>query len=379
MAGRSIIIKRIKRATLGIVAGIVMCELVLRIYNPSPATVKNGKLILPANQQRVFNNEWISKLDKKIFYSKNSLGFRGPEIPGDTTGLISILTVGGSTTECKYLSDSCTWPARLYEKLHENDPAIWLNNAGIDGHTTFGHLLLLKEYILKLQPRYILLMTGVNDVELDQPDEFDKMSEKKINTSSAKALLKSLAAHTELGRAVMNYYQLKVSFKKGLVHREISLNKLVDNPVADSVIKNKLVLQEPYLKAYRHRLEQIITSCLNAGITPILITQPSLYGTYTDPVTQVNVSDKWFEKNAAGENCALMEKVLEAYNDVLRSFAGRVPVIDLARLMPKNSSLFYDFVHVTNEGAEQIAGLLLPEINKLIYSTRKNGVPASAR
>ena len=357
---------RFKAISLGLLAGIVLCEAVLQIYNPTPSAVKNGKLILPANQKKNFTNNWISKLDKKIYYSRNSLGFRGPELPPNFSTATSIITLGGSTTECKYLTDSCTWSSRLYEKLHRANSTVWLNNAGIDGHTTFGHLMLLREYILQLKPRYLLLMTGVNDVELDEPDEFDRMSDQKIDTRSAKVFLKSLANRTELGRSFLNYYQLKVSYKKGLVHREIDLASLTDNPLTDDVIKNKLAKQIPYLAAYRQRIDSIITICLRAGIQPVLITQPSLYGVYTDSATHINPGYKWMTADPTGENCALMEKVLESYNDVLRSFGERVKVVDMARIMPKNSVYFYDFVHATNQGAEKIAELLFRELRAYI-------------
>ncbi|HMK26121.1 MAG TPA: SGNH/GDSL hydrolase family protein [Chitinophagaceae bacterium] len=361
------ILRKVKSIGFGIIAGIIICELVLRIYNPSPSAIRNGKLLLPANQKKIFTNNWINKLDKKIHYSRNSLGFRGPELPSGTADLLSIITVGGSTTECKFLSDSCTWPSRLYEKLHHENPAVWLNNAGIDGHTTFGHILMIKEYVLKIKPRYILLMTGVNDVELDQPDEFDRMNEMKINTSSVKLFLKSLVNHTELGRSFLTYYQLRVSYKKGLIHREINLNELIDNPVPDSIIAKKMDHQTPYLHAYRQRIEQIITTCRQAGITPVLITQPSLYGSYADPVTHLLIGNKWITKDPNGVNCSLMGKILEVYNDVLRSFSQKVPVIDLAMQMPKNSAYFYDFTHVTNAGAEKIADILFSELRKFIF------------
>src|SRR5258705_2296791 len=185
---------------------------------------------------------------------------------------------------------------------------------------------MIKEYILKIKPRYVLLMTGVNDVELDQPDEFDRMNEMKINTSSAKLFLKSLVNHTELGRSFLTYYQLRVSYKKGLIHREINLNELIDNPVPDSIIAKKMDHQTPYLNAYHQRIEQIITTCRQAGITPVLITQPSLYGSEADPVTHSLIVNKWITMDPNGVNCSLIGIILEVCNDVLRSFSQKVPV-----------------------------------------------------
>lgn len=184
--GKKNIWSKFKALCFGIFFGLLLCEIILRIYNPFPFSIKKGRLVLPANQSKVFKNKWISKLDENIYYSRNSLGFRGPEMPAEKKDLLSVITIGGSTTECKFLSDSCTWSSLLYEKLHQQNKNIWLNNAGIDGHSTFGHLLLLKEYVLKLKPRYAIFMTGINDEELERPDEFDLMTEKKINTRSLK-------------------------------------------------------------------------------------------------------------------------------------------------------------------------------------------------
>src|SRR5258706_10704896 len=116
--------KNIKATCFGLIAGLVICEIILRIYNPFPFALKKGKLILPANQTKVFTNSWIKKLDNKIYYSRNSLGFRGPELPDSITKLTSIITVGGSTTECKFLSDSNTWSYQLFDSLKKERPDI---------------------------------------------------------------------------------------------------------------------------------------------------------------------------------------------------------------------------------------------------------------
>jgi hypothetical protein len=42
-----------------------------------------------------------------------------------------------------------------------------------------------------------------------------------------------------------------------------------------------------------------------------------------------------------------------------------VEVIDLARLMPKNSRYFYDMSHFTNAGAAEVADLLAQALSKV--------------
>jgi lysophospholipase L1-like esterase len=356
--------KKLKAICFGIFLGLLFCEIFLRIYNPLPFSIKKGKLILPANQNKVFTNNWIHKLDKEIHFSRNSLGFRGPELPDSFSKFISIITIGGSTTACTFLSDSSTWPFLLYQGLKSKYSKVWLNNAGIDGHSTFGHLLLLKEYVLKLKPKYVILMPGINDVETDAPDEFDLMTEKKINTNSFKDFIKSLLNYTELGRTAFNFYHVQLAYKKGLVHKEVNFARLTDNPLPDSIVSEEIEKQKPYVSAYRERISKIVSECIQAGIKPILITQPSLFGSYTDSITQLPMANKWVKKTTT-ENCLLNEKKLELYNDVLRTYVNQITVIDLSHEMPKNSGYYYDFIHFTNEGAALVSKILFTHLDSV--------------
>ena len=357
--------KNIKAFLFGIFIALLLCEIILRIYNPFPFALQKGKLVIPANQSRIYQNKWISKLDNKIFFSRNSLGFRGPEKPIPDSGWITILTIGGSTTACTFLSDSCTWPFRLSQKLQAIHKNTWLNNAGIDGHSSFGHILLLRDHVISLKPQYAIFLMGINDTETDESDEFDQMTEKKISTRSLKSFIKSLLNFSELGRTAFTFYHVSLAYKKGLYHKEIRLNDLMENQLPDSVISGRLNKQVAFLKGYKQRTDSIISMCLSAGIQPIFMTQPSLFGDYKDPVTGVNMKNKWINQKDA-DNSLLQEKILEKYNDVLRADSSRIKVIDLAALMPKNSLYYYDFIHFTNQGAEKVAEILANELQATI-------------
>lgn len=54
---------------------------------------------------------------------------------------MTIISVGGSTTECFYISDDKTWTHILGMKLKSVFTRVWINNAGLDGHSTFGHII----------------------------------------------------------------------------------------------------------------------------------------------------------------------------------------------------------------------------------------------
>ncbi|MEJ8841065.1 SGNH/GDSL hydrolase family protein [Lacibacter sp. H375] len=358
-------IKNLKALLFGLLVALVLCEIVLRIYNPFTNFTKQGKLVLPASQQTLFDNQWIKQLDAKINYSRNALGFRGPMPTDSISKLNSIITVGGSTTECRFLSDSTTWPFLLGEELKDSIPNLWVNNAGIDGHSTFGHLLLLKEYIIKLKPKYVVLLTGVNDVETEKPESFDVMNENKLQYSSVKAFFKSLLNKTEIGATVFQLYNIRSAYKKGLIHKEVNYNQLKDTTYTPAYIQESISKQKNYLHGYQSRLQEIVNICEANSIKPILLTQPSLYGAFTDSISGVRMDLKFHESNP-GKNNLLQEQVLEEYNNVVRSFSAQATVIDLAKLMPKNTAYYYDFIHFNKQGAAKVAEILATSLQQTL-------------
>ena len=71
----------------------------------------------------------------------------------------------------------------------------------------------------------------------------------------------------------------------------------------------------------------------------------------------------------------MLWEMLERYNDVIREMCAKrgLAMIDLARLMPRNSLYYYDMSHFTNAGAREIAGLLAPPMIRILRGLRRNG------
>src|SRR5580658_1022828 len=102
-----------RRVIYGVYLSIVtllLMELALRIYNPFHFRIKGDKILLPINERETIVNEINPKLDPVIIHTRNNLGFRGPEAPQDWAQELTVITIGGSTTECHFLSDDRTWP-----------------------------------------------------------------------------------------------------------------------------------------------------------------------------------------------------------------------------------------------------------------------------
>jgi lysophospholipase L1-like esterase len=364
------IYKNILAVGVGLIIAFVLVELILRIFQPFNFRVKGSEIVLAANQQFMMANDFIPKLDDTIFHSKNSLGFRGKEPPKDWKKATTMITIGGSTTECYYLSDAQTWQAEINRRLSPTLPNFWINNAGLDGHSTFGHEVLMRDYIVKLKPDYVLFLVGINDVATADFESFDRLAMKKINTQSVSGFVKSLANYSETIGLAFNFYRFYVAYKQGLIHSNIEIDKLKMVEIAEA--KRSEMLQKhktEFIENYKNRLNNLVKICKDNDIQPILITQPQIIGDTIDATTGTDLSQIEYQDINGSTGWA----ILELYNDATRQVAKsqNIQLIDLAKKLPKNSQYFYDFTHYTNEGAAKVGEIISAELRT---TTLQSGV-----
>lgn len=346
---------------------ILILEIVLRIYNPFPNRVKNGRIYLTANRTFYQSNKSsrIPGLDTEIKTQYNSLGFRGPEKPVNFDSCLSIITVGGSTTFCLYLSDGKTWPDLLFDSLRNSFNCLWINNAGINGHSTFGHQILLDDYIIPQKPRVVIFMTGINDLGRDGLTD-EKTSLKDSGSNSVRIFL---AKNSELYNLFLTINgALKVK-KFELPVPNVDINR--KNPEILVLTKEQVNAQAGKdsirLQKYGERIQKLANTCLANTILPIFITQPFLGGAAIDDITGIDLSTLKFNDSV---NSGLIAIKLEGYNKELIRTAEmlKVPYVDLASIMPHSSRYYFDLMHFNNEGAREVSALLAPHIRQIIES-----------
>jgi len=337
------LIKKFLKNTLALFIGLtiafILAEVILRIYNPLPSRFRGDKIQLKTNvKKRIVIEPKIEGLDSAINYSVNSLGFRGEEKPKSTS--YSIITVGGSTTECSMLDDEKTWTAVLGKKLKELKSDIWINNAGLDGATTYGHNILMDDYILKLKPDMVLFLIGVND-----RGKSDFSKEDAILIDRRESIIKKIIKKSEVANLSNNLYMMYKTHQVNIGHKAGSKtlrDTKNDEYIVDTVFLKKIKTEhQKSLDAYRGRVDKLAKKSISKGIKPVFITQPLIYG---------------------GEGWAIME----LYNEEVRKYClqNNLLCIDLANLLPKKAVYYYDEIHYTNKGAE--------EVGRIIYENLKN-------
>jgi lysophospholipase L1-like esterase len=334
---------------------IALAEAVLHIYNPLPFRVHGNRIVLPVHQRYRFSNARASKLDAVTIHTKNSLGFRGPDPPKDFAQRLTLLTIGGSTTECLFLSDGKTWTDAMARRLQRSLPDVWVNNAGLDGQSTYGHLILLRDFVEALHPRVAVFLIGVNDIGLTASNPYDSsLTPSSSRLRSAAVLVRD---HSELVALAQNLYRVARTKEEGFGHGQIDIKTLPHLEHDEANTRATTAKFSAALPAFASRVAALIDECRSHGIEPVLVTQPALYGDAVDPATGVDLATLQVQGAANGR---LWWRVLESYNEVTRTTARArgVVLVDAAHELPKDSRLFYDFMHFTNEGAAQLGNLV---------------------
>lgn len=365
------IVAKLALLVFGIFLALLLLEVLLQVHNPLQARIKGNRIVLTTNKTYHIKNDIIKGLDPEITVTRNSLGFRGPNPPPDFDKYLSVVTIGGSSTQCFFLSDDQTWTARLGQKLDQQIAPLWLNNAGLDGHSTHGHLVLLEDFIVPLHPKVAIFLVGANDVARTAISDWDAENVKSgIQFGSVKGFVKSLSAYSEVVSLFLNGYRSYTAYQAGLLHQQIDLTKqgYLDIPEAEQ----KQYLQEnaspALLKGYEERLLKLVQVSRNAGIEPVFVTQPLLVGFGTDDVTGVDLAR--IHAYGPRQTGKMYWDTVEAYNDVTRKIAREngITIVDLARSMPKSSRYFYDFIHYTPQGAQVIADILADSLCPMLQS-----------
>jgi len=342
---------------------LIVFEALLHIYNPLPFRVRGNRIILPVHQHYVFTIDGTTKLDHVVHHTKNSLGFRGPEPPRDFSSRLTVLTIGGSTTECLFLSDGKTWTDEMARRLAQTFPDIWVNNAGLDGQSTYGHLILLRDFVDGLHPRVAVFLIGANDVGLDAGNGYDTAL--LPPPSPIRRAASFLTDHLELAGLAQNVVRVVRTHNEGFGHAEIdprTIRKLEDDPETTRATIAKYSAPLPDFAA---RVAAIVEECRRHGIEPVLVTQPLLNGDAIDPSTGVDLGSMQIRGAANGR---LWWRVQEMYNDVTRRVAKdrNVLLVDAAHEMPKDSRLFYDFMHYTNQGAATLGAIVASHLTPFL-------------
>jgi hypothetical protein len=386
---------------VGVIFALGFLEVALRIYNPITETIKGDRVVLRVNYDQIRRNTRIPGVQStqipgvapESHIHQNSLGFRGADPPADFADRLTIVSVGGSTTRSAAQSDDRTWTALLGDAVANCFDRTWINNAGFEGHSSFAHIDLIRNYINKLHPKVVVLLIGANELLVDF-----------LNAHDREAMPATASDHDGLGQWRWQEYEadLEARFEglEGRLHVKIrhflnalatrsevvdlgltlsrsyrawkgglnSANLAEGNAVPDDH-EARLVVAREVQPEYAERLRLIIRLLRDAQTIPVLMTQPTVGGTGRDPTTGMELSRLWYGRS--------FQQSFEIYNDTMRHVAQseNIHLIDLEHSMPKDTKYYLDPIHFSDAGTKKVAELvtmgLLPYLAREFPSFNK--------
>ena len=252
---------------IGIVAaGVLIAELVFGNWYGNDE-LKYLYIIRNGSWQYEVSYPGIAEDERTVIYTRDRWGLRGTYGKPEN---IDILTVGGSTTDQRYITEGATWQDVLAENFRRNGRDVLVANAGIDGRTTFGHQYdfdLWFPKIDRLRPPYVMLYVGLNDMFFDRPNyHFDSAF---AYDASLKEQIKRDSAVYFVYRTLVGVYLAK---KRNLAYVAIDYDNAewTDAPL----LSNYQESLTDRLARYEGRLREILQKINNWGTSPIIVTQP---------------------------------------------------------------------------------------------------------
>jgi lysophospholipase L1-like esterase len=378
--GGALITRPIARArfvalTYTLLFAAVAAETTLRLKPQEPRLPRT-----PGREVWEVSTEQMPGVEPRVVVSFNKLGMRTPEVPLDQAA-IKVLCVGGSTTECVYITDEKTWPWLLQQELAKRlDKSVFVGNAGKSSTFTLHHDYLLRHYEAGKQFDYVLVLCGANDMgnllrggytlSAEYVPQEALTGEPDIETTVPVPYYR----HLRLVRAV---YRLRGARRRPKVleettvtvdsmgkwireRRGVRAEALRTNPRSD--IPGGL---DDAVGTYRDNLRAIIEACRQNRQSVVFMTQPSLY--------RAGLSDQekgllWQSSPRGTFQPETLEAILDKYNGAVIDVCKQegVDCIDLASLMPKDASNFYDDFHFNVNGCRRVAQVVTDYLAKKV-------------
>ena len=341
-------------ALCSVLVTLALLEAVLRVI--SPPSVLSARLPLrPSARVQMRLN--IPGMPPSVVVTTNRWGLRGdePPTPAERERVSMILAVGGSTTQCVTLDDVSTWPAQLQRGLRGAGAPVWVGNAGIDGHSTRGHLLFMSEAAPKVKPDVVLFLVGINDLLLSLRSDWLE------HGNGYDALQMSWRTRVYANSRLAQWAATTISVATGKsVTAPVAHGRFVPEPVRDEAVSPDADLRAwlPGLNEYHLNVRRLIEMTRALGARPVFLTQPMLFDD-TPYWRGIAARFAWLPRGEMrGElSAATVWRMEELYNrELLRVCAEeRADCIDLASEVPHDARYFYDAAHFTEAGAELVA------------------------
>lgn len=283
---------------------------------------------------------------RKVTLNINDDGFIQPSFIKNGEKAITLAFLGGSTTECLFVSEEKRFPYLVGKMFSDYTGAsVKVLNAGSAGNNLHGSLNIYLNKIVKYKPDFVLIMHSVNDVGLlkaknNYRDFMVKDANNPADILSKYSYAIAIARQIKKNRYLKHYRNTKaINDARGCLQ-----------PLGTKLQKTTV---DKYFPEYSTRLRTLIYMVRQFGGVPVLMTEP-IYTTENIPegyentfysgISEANVFNDEIRRIAKEENCAL---------------------IDLDKELPKEKVYFYDHIHYFDKGSQKVSEIISEHLKAL--------------
>jgi hypothetical protein len=297
----------------------------------------------------------------RIVYRRDVFGLRGHYASPDR---IDILTIGGSTTDQRLITEGETWQDVLAKDFAARGKNVNVVNAGVDGQSTYGHI---KDFdwwfplIPNLHVRYFLFYVGVNDLYLGP----ETSNEDFVHPGVIRAMIQENSIFYYFYRTLYGVYQAAAA---EVHHKAVPFTRIHWTDI--SLVSDHARLMEPRIEAYRARLRMLALKVRAFGGEPICVTQVlRKYKREGDHIVGDAEVNKYDGVRVNGVDYYYMMQLLNQTTLHECEQMGGVP-INLADELVFDDTDFYDFAHNTPKGAAKIGHYLYQRLSFISNAAR---------
>jgi lysophospholipase L1-like esterase len=284
---------------------------------------------------------------------------------------LTIVFLGGSTTECTYVDEPARFPY-LVGRLLEGETHLKVNsyNAGRSGNNTLHSLNVLLNKVVNLKPDIVVMMHNINDLAI-------LMYEKTYwNTNPSRSpIIEKKPNFKTVGKDLEQTFHLVRDLTFPHLSREVKkIWRFGRQPQGDEFkgVRGKKITinQDLLVREFSLNLQTFINICRARGITPVLMTQPSRLTENPDPLIKKLLHGL---ETSQGITYAEFKGAFDRLNQTIRDLGAKhqVLVIDLAQEIPPVKENICDVAHLNDRGSRLVAARIAADLTPVITPLAK--------
>lgn len=348
---------RLLLVVLGAVIGMALAEGILRARGNFKLGLERAIRLREHNPNSLrylyFRNKEAPEQSNRYYRLKiDSNGFIMPGAPHEHPD-ITLVFLGGSTTECLHMDDDHRFPCQAGALL-EKKTGLEVNsyNGGMAGNNSLHSIDALLNKVIPLKPTVVVMMHNINDLVI-------LLHEGSYwNDNPTRGPIE-----------IIGVYHVVRTIKDLLIPNLYEKLRTLHHGTPDEfkrVRGRKIHVDEAWMRSrFEANLQIFIDICKAQGIVPVLMTQESRFTEQPDPEVLARTGRLATSNGVSYEQFRHLHM---AFNDSIRAVGTRngILVIDLAGRIPRNREYIYGTVHLSQRGSDLASALIAEGLAPLV-------------